>query len=162
VKRWVLLALAACGDNAQSPPDAAAGCTAAFAGNFAESSTSAANCAAVDSTDPTNVTLGFSIASATLATAFAISIDLGTLPAAGPYNSDTVTGWNALALARVGNGACEYSAGATAIPQGRFTLALDAIDGTGAHGSLALEQWVLTVPGSQCGLVDTEQLALTF
>ena len=158
----VLALLAACGDNVHPAPDAPLGCTAAFTGNFAEQSTSSANCATLDATDPVNVTLGFSIASATLGTSFAISFDLGTLPTAGTFTSETVTTWNARALARVGNGACEYSAGATAVPTGSFTLALAAIDASDAHGSLVLEQYVLTFPASDCGTGSTEQLALTF
>ncbi|HTR52329.1 MAG TPA: hypothetical protein VMJ10_16565 [Kofleriaceae bacterium] len=157
-----LALLAACGDNLHVPPDADTGCTATFAGNFTEQSTSPANCATIDATDPANVLLGFTVPSATLATSLTISIDLGTLPTTGELTSELVTMWSARALARVGNGACEYSAGATAVPTGNFTLALTAIDTSGAHGLLGLEQYVLTFPGSACGTGNTEQVGLTF
>ena len=149
------LACAACGDNLAPPaPDAATGCTAAFAGNFAETSTATANCPTLAATG----TLAFALASAVIGATFAISIDLGPATAPGTYTSATVEDWSATATHRIGDGACEYSAGGSAVPTGSFALTLDA----GPHGTLMVTQYVLTVPGTDCGDPDTERITVTF
>lgn len=162
----VLAALAGCGDDVPPPADApaaAAGCTADFTGNFAETA-HAASCVRLIADAAGATTLSLSIPVMTLATKLTVSIDLGASPAPGSYSSETVALWNALASQRLGEGACVYSAGAGAVPPGSFRLALAAIDlaaGT-AHGTLSLTQYVLALPGTACGASDTELVTLTF
>jgi hypothetical protein len=153
VKRLLLL-LAACGDNTVVPVDAAATCSASFAGNFTEMSTSPDDCATRAGSQ-----LTFAIPSTTLATTLAITIDFAPAdPDAGHYSSQTIPTWTALAVQRIGSGACEYSAGGDAVPAGSFTL--DSSSPT--HGQLVLMQYVLAFPHTDCGENDVEVVTVTF
>ncbi len=153
----VLAALAACGDN-DSPPDSSLDafvqCSAQFSGNFAESSSAAADCPTLAGTE-----LGFSVPIAQLQTMLAVTI---ALPAAvtGELTSETVENWSALALQRIGDGGCVYRAGTTAIPEGSFTLRIDTAQPL--HGSLAITASVLTLPSTECGGDDIENITLKF
>lgn len=157
--RWlaVLALLAACGDN-DGPPDSSLDafvqCSAQFSGNFAESSSAAADCPTL-----ADGALGFSVPVTQLQTTLAVTI---ALPAAvtGELTSETVENWSALALQRIGDGGCVYRAGATAIPEGSFTLRLDMAQPL--HGSLAIAASVLTLPNSECGGDDVENIGLKF
>lgn len=159
-----LLALCGCGDNERATVDAGiAPCTARFTGNFDETA-NAPDCAKlVVGTDGTTA-IALTVPSAKLGTQLAISIDLGPSPTTGTFTSETVTTWKALATARVGNSACYYSAGSTAVPPGSFELALGSLDvpALTASGTLSLTQYILPFPGTTCGDSDTEHLALEF
>ena len=157
-------ALAACGDNL-ALPDApvAPACAARFTGNFVESSSSDTPCASLVPKER-EYSLSFAVPVEALDATLAISIDLGAAPAPGVRSpADTAT-WSARVAHVIGDSACIYNAGASAIPSGSFTLALDSID-LGArrvHGTLALTLYVLTEPGVACGDPDTETLELAF
>jgi hypothetical protein len=157
--KWLVwVACAACGDNLApvlpsidaSPP--ATGCTATFAGNFSETSTAQANC-------PTFATgtLAFALASTVFGATDTVTLALGT-DEPGEYTSDSVANWSATATERIGDGACELSAGSELTPMGSFALTLT----TGLHGTLTVTQYVLTVPGTNCGFPDTESITVVF
>jgi|HubBroStandDraft_6_1064221.scaffolds.fasta_scaffold487720_2 hypothetical protein len=157
MRRLVWLVLAACGDHAMPPPSpdaATGGCTAQLSGNFAETSSSPANCPTLAMS-----TLDFTVAVMQLGSDLDISI---TLPAAmpGSFSSETVPSWSAMAFEPETNSGCVFRAGNDATPEGSFTLSLDAI--APPHGSLALSLSVLSLPGSTCGLDDVELAALSF
>jgi hypothetical protein len=157
-------ALAACGDNVALPDAAIApACAARFTGNFSESSSSDTPCASLAPKE-SDWSLSFGVPVEALDSTLAISIDLGAAPAIGTRSSADTAAWNARAVHVIGDSACIYAAGATAIPSGSFTLALDTIDlgARRAHGSLALTLYVLTEPGVACGDPDTEALELAF
>lgn len=159
----LLFAVVGCGDNAAAldagvTSDASAPCTATFRGNFAETSSGAADCPTVTGDN----TLAFSVPSTTLGASLAIAIGLGPSPTTGWYSPETTSQWSAVAFERLGDGICEYSAGAAATPAGSFGLSLTAIDGSVVHGTLAITQYVLTVPGTDCGDGDTETVTLDF
>src|SRR5262245_11876039 len=121
----VLLALCACGDDHGAPMDAAGdgatGCTARFTGNFTETSLAPSNC-------PTpSPALELQLASATVGSPIAVSI--AAPGAIGHYSSEVIGDWHVLGVRRIGDGGCEYNAGATAIPAGSFTLDVTAVDG---------------------------------
>src|SRR5262249_60945627 len=124
---------------------------ATFSAIFAESSTAPANC-------PTGM-LAFSIPTHALAASLDVMIELPS-PTAGPYSSETVATWSARAVQLIGNGICLYSAGNAVVPQGSFTLELDSVDP--AHGTLAITQYVLVYPATDCGDADTEMVRITF
>ncbi|HTR55407.1 MAG TPA: hypothetical protein VMJ10_32230 [Kofleriaceae bacterium] len=171
--RAVLIALAAlavpagCGGSHAAPPDVAPdalpACTATFSGNFAEVD-AAPTCASLVVDAHADASLELALPVAALDARLVISIALGTAPAPGEISSDTVALWSAVATEHAGSGTCRYSAGAAAVPPGSFELALTAIDiaASTAHGTLALTQYVLTAPGSDCGQSDTEQVSLAF
>jgi len=153
----VLAVLAACGDNDGAPDsslDAFVQCSAQFSGNFAEWSSTTADCPTLTGTE-----LGFSVPIAQLQTTLAVTIEL---PGAvtGELTSETVENWSALALQRIGDGGCVYRAGATAVPEGGFTLRIDVAQPL--HGALAISASVLTLPNSECGGDDIENIALKF
>ena len=167
MKRAILILLGACGDN-QLPArpdavtsDAAIGCTVRLSGNLTETSTTMAACPTLGSG-----TLAFSIASKKIGEPLGVQIYLGSSAVAGMYSSETIATWSAVGLRAVApSGACIYLAGATAVPSGNFTLALDAIDPPA--GSLAMTLFVLartTDQGMQsdCGAGSTEDLRVTF
>jgi len=56
-------------------------------------------------------------------------------------------------------GECIFQAGATAVPTGSFTLALDS---TAPHGTLRIVDYVLALRGTNCGPGDTETLTIAF
>ena len=143
MKAWVL-AVAACGSSAP-PPDAPIACAATLSGNVGEH-------------DACTVTapLAIAIPSAALGTSIAIAIDVGGSP--GAYSPANVASWSATALQRIGNGACDYSAGAGLVPSGDFALDLEA----GGHGTLTVSQYVLGTPGTDCGDADTERIDVSF
>jgi hypothetical protein len=153
----LLVLLAACGDNITVASDATdSTCIAAFTGNFVETSASQANCPQY------TTSIEIQIASATLGAPLGIRIS--ATPATGEFSSETVMDWSALAIENVsGGGACVFTAGATSVPAGDFTLSLD----DGLHGTFALTMFVLPRVTDQgietdCGAGTTEQLALTF
>ncbi len=151
----VTLVLAACGDHAAPPiPDAPTGCTADFTGNFAETSSSPANCPTLAMS-----TLSFTVEVMQLGAALDISI---TLPDAmpGSFSSETVASWSAMAFEAETNSGCVFRAGNDATPEGSFTLTLDSV--APLHGSLSLALAVLTMPGSTCGVDDLETAAFSF
>ena len=159
--RWLLLALAACGDNLAAPgdagvamPDATAICTAAFSGNFTDSSL-APHCASLAAG-----TLMLAIPVTTLAMSLPVQIDLGAAPSPGFYSSETIAAWSARVGVIMGVGACIYNAGATAVPPGDFQLTLSSVDDP--HGSLQLAMPVLASPGTNCGDGDVETVTVTF
>ncbi|HEY3801729.1 MAG TPA: hypothetical protein VGL61_03945 [Kofleriaceae bacterium] len=174
MKRWFLIVLAACGDNAapsDAPPDVhvaatdaapqAALCKATFSGNFSLSETLPANCGTV-SDGSGGTTLAFDVAAPPIGSDVAIQFVLGS-PAPDTYNSDTVTQWSATATqVLAGASRCYYVAGATSTPPGTFTLTLSAIGSDTAHGQLSLELAVLQGAENDCGSDNFEDLALTF
>lgn len=180
MKHAILIALAACGDNAQpATPDAAripdsaptAACSATLTGNVAEITSSDALCPKLLPAATMNDTLiRFVVASHVMAANIGITIDLGTQPTAGAYSSETTQIWSALAIETAPvNGACIFTAGASSVPAGSFELRLDSLDlGAGtAHGQLALLMFVLprtTEQGMQtdCGAGTTELVVITF
>ena len=165
----VLAGLPACGGSGPTSPDAAleavAPCSAAFHDNFTETWTGPPNCAAVETKDGTT-TLRFAIPSQKLGAELAIAIDLGAAPAPGTYSSQNLaTPWSADALHEFEMTSCLYHAGTAAVPPGRFTLVLDAIDGAPAvraHGTLDLVLYVLARPYTYCGETNTERVIVTF
>ncbi len=164
----LLLVLAACGDNAHAPvdaaPDAAPVCTATFTGNFREVATAAA-CASVmpgDGAAADHTVLRLALPVATLDAELAFQIDLGAAAAPGGYSSVTSSAWGARAIQRLGDGLCVYNAGTDATPRGSFTANLTALDASTAHGTASLTLYVLTSPGTDCGDADTEQVDFAF
>ena len=164
----ILLLLAACGDNAHAPidaaPDAAGACTATFSGNFHEVAT-LPTCATVmpgDGDAADHSVLRLVLPSTTLAADFMIQLDLGTSAGPGGYSSATTTAWGARAIQRIGDGLCVYNAGADATPHGSFSASLTALDASSAHGTTSLTLYVLTSPGSDCGDADTELVDVAF
>jgi hypothetical protein len=174
MKRWILIGLAACGDNGAprdipadahvSSPDAppqAALCKATFSGNFALAETLPANCAMV-SDGSAGTMLAFDVVAQPIGSDFAIQFVLGS-PAPGAFSSDTVTQWSATATQVLsGSSRCYYVAGATSTPTGTFTMTLDSIGAAIAHGQLMLELAVLQGAENDCGSDNVENLALTF
>jgi hypothetical protein len=175
MKRWVLMVLAACGDNAaprdvtadahiagpDAPPQAAL-CHATFTGNFALSETIPANCGTV-SNDSDGTMLAFDVAAQPIGSDFAIQFLLGGARAPGTFSSDTITQWSATATQVLsGSSRCYYVAGATSTPPGTFTLTLDSINSNVAHGELSLELAVLQGAENDCGPDNLEDLALSF
>jgi hypothetical protein len=160
VRLAIVVALAACGDNlheAQVSVDAASAttCTASFSGEFAETSSLPDDCPNL-----VDGALGFAIPVATIGgSVLAIEIDLPD-PAPGKFSSDTIASWSASAFEAETNGGCLYRAGDAATPQGSFTLALDSV--APLHGELSMAMAILTLPGSVCGQLDTEQLVTSF
>jgi hypothetical protein len=157
--KWlVFVVCAACGDNLAPPvptvdaPPPATGCTATFTGNFSETSTEQANCPTF-----TSDSLAFALASTVFGATDTVTLALGT-DEPGEYSSDSVANWSATATERVGDGACELSAGSQLTPMGSFALTLTS----GLHGTLAVTQYVLTVPGTNCGFPDTESITVAF
>src|SRR5262249_9171691 len=134
-------------------------CGVELTGNFTESSSSPAACPTLAPDDTGHQVLKFSVPSTTLATSFAITIDLGPTPSAGNYSSETLTAWNALAIEEVGSGECIFRPGAPAVPTGSFTLALDS---TAPHGTVRILNYVLALLGTNCGAGDTETLQVGF
>jgi hypothetical protein len=153
------IVLAACGDNTAPHADAApAGCVAVFTGNFTETSSPDA-CATVASGS-----LQLMVPTTTLGTTLAATFALGEAPTSGTYAPETIAAWAARADQRIGNGICVYSAGSAVVPHGSFELQLDAIDAAAgtAHGTLALVQYVLVFPSTECGQADTEHVDVRF
>jgi hypothetical protein len=151
------LVVAACSGHDTAPPVDApppAGCTAAFAGNFAETDVSPASCPTFGSG-----ALAFAVQVAALDAELDVSIALPA-PMPGNFSSETVATWSAMAFQRETNGGCIYRAGNAATPEGSFTLALTAI--APPHGTLAMSLSILTEPGSTCGLQDTENVTFSF
>jgi hypothetical protein len=144
-----------------STPDASGACVAQFSGDFTETAT-AGSCATITVDGSGDTTLALAIPSTAVPSGVASSFDLGESPAPGTYSSDSITTWSARGVRTLGNGACVYSAGATAVPQGSFAMTVDAIDAATAHGSLSLTLWVLAYPGTDCGADNTEQVQLQF
>jgi hypothetical protein len=173
MKRWILIVLAACGDNAAprdavdahtAAPDApsqAALCKAVFSGNFALSETIPANCGMIsDGSDGT--LLAFDVAAQPIGSDFAIEFLLGAR-APGTFSSDTITQWSATATQVLsGSSRCYYVAGATSTPPGTFTMTLDSVGSNVAHGQLSLELAVLQGAENDCGSDNLEDLALSF
>jgi hypothetical protein len=159
--RWLrlgLLALTACGDNAQPRADApsAIACSATFTGNYSEQSSGPSDCATLSG----DGSLVLHIPVATLSATLDVSIALGASPTPGRMTSETVSAWSASVQAR-----CTYGAGSSVVPPGNFELTLDALDpaASSAHGTLAITQYLLQFPGiPYCGPYDTELVTLTF
>ncbi len=150
--------LTACGDNtAHTDALTAGGCTATFAGNFAETSTAPENCPSIGATSVT-----FMVPVQALATTLAISIDLGGPPTPGTYSSQSSGAWQATATQNLGGRFCYYTAGSATGPHGSFMLTIDAVDGTTAHGELAILQYVLAGLNAKCGTAENETITLTF
>jgi hypothetical protein len=159
VKLAVCLVLAACGDNMHEPAaaDAAAvsSCSASFTGEFSETSSSTADCPNL-----VNSALDFAMPVAPLGgSVLAIEIDLPSA-APGSFSSETIDSWSGSVFEHETNGGCVYRAGNAATPQGSFTLALDSV--APLHGSLTMSLAILTLPGSVCGQIDTENVTSTF
>ena len=162
MKLLLVLGLAACGDNLHGV-DAGATCTATFAGGFVDTTSSGAACAQVGKASGSDdVLLGFAIDSRVLGAQATISIDLGVAPATGSYSSETLATWHAVEARSINDGACVYSAGSVVTPIGSFQLALAAVDGDSAHGSLSIVQYVHAVDGANCGPSDTETVDVAF
>src|SRR5262249_43455236 len=145
VKRTLVVVLAGCGGGgptADAPSDTTLACSVELTGNFSESARSAAACPTLVPDANNHQILTFSVPSTTLATSFAITLDLGAAPTPGTYSSETVTTWSALAIEEIGNGECIFQAGATAVPTGSFTLALDS---TAPHGTVRILHYVLAL-----------------
>lgn len=174
MKRWFLIVLAACGDNAAprdvavdahavayDAPAQAALCKATFSGNFALSETLPANCGMIsDGSDGTM--LAFDVAAQPIGSDVAIQFGLGAREP-GLFSSDTITQWSAAATQILsGSSRCYYVAGATSTPTGTFTMTLDAIGSDAAHGQLMLELAVLQGAENDCGSDNLEDLALMF
>ncbi len=163
MKRALVL-VAACGGGHTSP-DAAPGaqpCAATFTGNFSEQSMLTANCPMIAADPSGDQELKFAIPSPMLGTSLAVALDLGPMPSAGAFSSETIATWSVLAIQKVGAGDCAFSAGSMAVPTGSFTLQLDAIDATNAHGTLTVLAYVLALLGTDCGAGDTETIAVMF
>ena len=163
---WALpIALAACGDNA-AERDASVACSATFSGNFAEFSSAdqCATLAAGGSGSSADATLALTIPTSTLTPAVKMKIDFGPSVSDGSYSSETVSSWTAQGLRDVGQGACAYNGGATAVPTGDFALHVDSVDAaTGSiHGAIAITLYVLAFPGTDCGDGDTERVDVRF
>lgn len=163
MRRALVLALIGCGDNLaalDAAPDATAACAATFRGNFAEQWTGP--CAALDASGE-QATLRFSIPSRTIAASFTIAIELGAAPGPGLYTAPSLPGtWNAEAVHEHDMTSCLYHAGTASVPPGSFTLALDAVDGSGAHGRLDVTLPILARPYTYCGESLSEQLEVSF
>jgi hypothetical protein len=166
VKRAALLVLAAaCGDNGELHDPVLTGeCTVTFAGNFSETSIAPDNCASLrqPSAPGGETLLRFGIPSMVLGDTLGITIDLGDAPLPGRYTSTTIAPWSAFGLRQIGAGGCVYNAGDTAVPPGSFTLDLAELAADTAHGTLAIEQYVLAIQGTDCGAGSTESVTIEF
>ena len=117
-----------------------------------------ASCAALS---PTN-TLAFHVPSTLPAADFALVFELGNAPTAGDYSSETIASWYAMATETQGTSQCFFVAGPTAVPPGSFTMTLDAIDATSAHGHANIQISVLPGVETDCGPSNVEVLDLRF
>jgi hypothetical protein len=175
VKRLAfLLFAAACGDNRAAPADAPravdasptdgsepALCAAKFSGKFSLTETLPADCATL-STDGSGTELTFDLFVPPIATSLSIAIGLPTPAVTGDYTDESVTQWSAMATQAMGTFRCYYIAGSSAVPPGTFSMTVDAVDGTEAHGRLVLELAVLAGAENNCGPENLEDLALSF
>jgi hypothetical protein len=162
----LLAALAACH---AAPPVPT--CDLALSGNFAEASSTRANCptlvAGAGATRGDTV-FQLDLASRALHGHLAATIDLGPTPTPGAYNAGTTPLWTAKGLRTVAPaGACIVLAGNNASPTGTFVLAITAMDHATAHGTLDLQMAVLPRVGetgaqTDCGPGTTEHLHLRF
>jgi hypothetical protein len=155
----LVVAIAACSGDAPPCADAAVcagACVATYAGNFSDGSRDAANCAHL------TPKLELSIMSRVIGSPATISIDLGPAPVPGTYSSDTVTTWSAIQARSIDSGACVYTAGDQIVPRGSFVLDLAAVDGTTAHGTLVIDEYVHALEGTSCGAGSTETLTVVF
>ena len=115
-----------------------------------------------------DLSLDVEIPIAVVQTSIGDTIDLGATPTVGVFSSETTALNGAHSRSRACmTGACIYNAGMNAIPQGSFTLTLDALDGATGHGTLDIVQYVLRYVDEQghesdCGPDDTESLELVF
>ena len=162
-RSFVALACASCGGAAaapDAPADAAATCSATFSGSFTEASSGDGDCATL-SASGADVVLGFAIPSTTIAAPLALAFDLGPAPSPGRYAPEIVQTWSAIATSSV-DSACVYSAGQGAVPSGTFTLTLDAIDASAAHGSLEVDTFLHAFVMTTCGAVPTETVVIEF
>ena len=150
----LLLVLAACGDNTVVPDAAPIACSATFSGDFSDH-VAMPSCAML-----TGSTFALTVPAAMLTTPLTVSIDLGASPSPGAYSPGNVGAWDARGVTTIAQqGACVYAAGNTVVPTGSFMLVLDTLD---PHGSLALTQYVLGFPSTDCGTNDTEHVAISF
>ena len=151
--RALAILLAACGDNAAALPDAApavdaaAGCTATWTGNFAESAAVACPAIAADGT------LTLAVGATQLVDPLAVTIALGAATP-GTYSSETVATWHASGAGGKVEHMCFYVAGSDVVPHGSFLLDYP-------H-RLDLQLAVLAQPFTYCGDGNTEQVAITF
>ena len=153
----IAIALAGCTAAPAPAPDAAIvvhTCTASFTGNFAEASTSEANCPTM-----TDTTFALSLMTQALGAPIVITVDLGAMPSVGTYTPETVPSWSARGVQPIGQGVCVYSAGTDVVPHGDFALELDA---TTRHGTFTSTEYVLEFPTTDCGDNDTESLRVSF
>lgn len=150
MKLLALALIAGCGDDVHR--DA---CTATFAGNFSDATSSHAVCPTLSDS------LDFAVDSRVLGAQAVISIALPADPAVGDYSSQTLTSWHAVEARSLGNGACVYSAGDEVTPSGSFRLSLAEVAPV-AHGTLAVTQYVHAIDSADCGAADIEMLEVTF
>jgi hypothetical protein len=150
------LGLGVFGHHSQPVKRDAAGCTATFSGNFAATTTMSTSCLSLTHA---TTTLSLAIPIAKLAAVLDISITLPALTS-GIVTSQTSRSWSATASARIGNGGCVYRGGSSVAPHGDFSLRLRSL--TPTHGSLALDLAVLSLPSTNCGLLDAEHVDIAF
>ncbi|MFT3693065.1 MAG: hypothetical protein QM831_07980 [Kofleriaceae bacterium] len=153
--RWVLVLLAACGDDAQvvhdAPPvmiDAAPACVAKLTGNV-KATIGADTCATLGDTFELSFTDPAFVAP--LAMSFAVTT-------AGDYTADTVAAWSVTTKTTIDHEDCLFVAGDQATPHGTFALHLEA----GPHGTLTVDEAVRATTFAQCGTPLTEHLEVTF
>jgi hypothetical protein len=173
VKRaLVLVVFAACGDtvavvDAGAPDGGLAACVASYSGNFMESSASPANCATASLGGGAQLghhLVSFDLPVQAIATSIKMTFDLGGATALGLYTSETITGWSVLGVQTAGNSICVYTGGNAVVPQGSFTLELDALDvvtGT-ARGTLLLAANALSYAQTVCGPYPIENVRVRF
>ena len=126
-------------------------CTAAFSGNFADSSSG--NCPVLEPVDGGTV-LRFRADAPSVNSSLSGSIALGgTTPST--LSSQTATGdWSAVLTREPG---CLYLLGRDAVPAGTFSLTLDP-----PHGTLELHAYVHALPMADCGRGDVETIRFDF
>jgi hypothetical protein len=90
------------------------------------------------------------------------TIDLGSSPVPGQLTNETVTSWDATALAA--STSCAFLAGTDAVPSGSFTLQLGAFDAptSTAHGTLQIDAYLHAPPTIDCSYGDIETITVQF
>lgn len=95
---------------------------------------------------------------------FHAQIELGERPRTGSFSSETPTAWDITLTTSAG---CAFVAGNEVVPNGSFTLALDALPDSGAdagapRGKLDATLTLHAEPGMDCGPGDNESVTVAF
>jgi hypothetical protein len=175
----LLLAGLGCSGSPQPAPDAGpgdagppafSGCSAAFSGDYEDSSSTHGSCSSlVPSPDAAadagpSWLLQLQANSPAVQGQLSVTVDLGPTPGPGTFGSATVSSWSAVITTSVG---CLISAGSQATSQGSLQLTLTDVSGLAsgmgtAHGSLRVQGYVKASEGTDCGPSNQETAEVSF